>query len=501
MKYTIGEWMDMYEEVGNENNVMNNERVFDSSIELKDNALLKHRPELFYEWDFDKNNELGLDVYKVTKGSTKRAHWLCVKCKSPYFVRIDSRMRSDCGYCAGQKVNHTNSLASLRPDIASQWHPTLNGKLLPDSVTKSNHQKVWWLGGCGHEWDAVIADRTNEDGYDCPFCSNRRMLVGFNDMWTTNPILASQLLNPKDGYNYTQGSKVKLDWKCLSCRDIVKNKIVHKVLNRGISCPRCSDGFSVPEKIMSGILSQLGVEFEPEKSFNWIENRRYDFYLPEHNMIIETHGKQHYKEGFKSSRAKTLEDVQENDKYKRKKALDNGILHYVEIDCRRSEIEYIKLSILNTIIIKHFNLSDIDWDSLYLNAIKSRVLEVCSLYNNNSEGATLKEMSQELKIHESTFKIYLTRGSKLGLCEYAPNSQKIKLASVKHMKKSVVQLGLNGEFVKEWNSISSAGAGLGKTTTSSISACCKGKAKTTYGFKWMYKEEYDELISNRKEIN
>ena len=112
------------------------ERVeIDETIDLKDNSILKVKPKLFYEWDFEKNNELGVDVYKVTKGSVKYANWVCLKCKSSYYARIDSRMRSDCPYCSGQAVNHTNSLAALRPDIASQWHPTLNGELTPHDVT------------------------------------------------------------------------------------------------------------------------------------------------------------------------------------------------------------------------------------------------------------------------------------------------------------------------------------------------------------------------------
>lgn len=42
--------------------------VFNKTIKLADNAMLKARPELFDEWCFEKNDELGFDIYKVTKG-------------------------------------------------------------------------------------------------------------------------------------------------------------------------------------------------------------------------------------------------------------------------------------------------------------------------------------------------------------------------------------------------------------------------------------------------
>ena len=37
-----------------------------------------------------------------------------------------------CPYCAGQKVSNTNSLASLHPGIAAQWHSAKNGALTPN---------------------------------------------------------------------------------------------------------------------------------------------------------------------------------------------------------------------------------------------------------------------------------------------------------------------------------------------------------------------------------
>ena len=37
-----------------------------------------------------------------------------------------------------------NDLASKRPDLAIDWHPTLNGDLLPTQVALNYSKTVWW---------------------------------------------------------------------------------------------------------------------------------------------------------------------------------------------------------------------------------------------------------------------------------------------------------------------------------------------------------------------
>ena len=83
-----------------------------------------------------------------------------------------------------------NSLEIVNPELAKQWHPTLNGDLKPDAVTFGSHKKVWWLCDKNHEWEAVIGDRSNGSG--CGVCSGNKVLIGFNDLQTLKPDLAAQ---------------------------------------------------------------------------------------------------------------------------------------------------------------------------------------------------------------------------------------------------------------------------------------------------------------------
>lgn len=65
------------------------------------------------------------------------------------------------------------SLASEYPDIATEWHPTKNGDLLPEDVAPKSGKKVWWVGKCGHEWQATVNDRANGTG--CPVCRRKKL--------------------------------------------------------------------------------------------------------------------------------------------------------------------------------------------------------------------------------------------------------------------------------------------------------------------------------------
>lgn len=357
------------------------DKQFDTTIQLADNALLIHSPRLFIEWDFEKNDGLGLDIYRISKSYSKEVWWDCKVCKSNYSALISNRLKGNCPYCLGRRVNNTNSLASKNPELISEWHPILNGDLTPYEVTYGSGQKAWWKCKLEHEWDAVISYRSRGGG--CPYCSNSRVLKGFNDINTTNIKLSSILLNYEDGYKYSKGSKVKLNWKC-ECGQTIKNKSPFIVDREGLCCPNCSDNCkSYPEKFIYHLLKQLNVDFKWEKTFKWSQRKRYDFYLPSYNMIIEVHGAQHYNGGFDGVGGRTLEEEQENDRLKEQLARENGIDNYIVIDARESELNWIKNSILNSTLSTHLNLENVNYENIELNARKRLITEIESLWNKN----------------------------------------------------------------------------------------------------------------------
>lgn len=69
------------------------------------------------------------------------------------------------------------------------------------------------------------------------------------------------------------------------------------------------------------------------------------------------------------------------------------------------------------------------------------------------------------------------------------------LQTLRKKVKSIVQLSLNGEFIKTHEHIRAAEIHLNlNLNTSGIGKCCRGKGKSAHGFKWMYEEDYKNSI-------
>ena len=118
--------------------------------------------QLMAEWDWEKNNELGIDPYKVTLGSDKRVFW---KCKNGHSWQTSARPRviegTKCPYCSGKKpIAGINDLATTPPELCLEWNYEKNIDISPSNVSKASTKKVWWKGKCDHEWQATIRSRT-----------------------------------------------------------------------------------------------------------------------------------------------------------------------------------------------------------------------------------------------------------------------------------------------------------------------------------------------------
>ena len=58
--------------------------------------------------------------------------------------------------------------------------------------------------------------------------------------------------------------------------------------------------------------------------------------------------------------------------------------------------------------------------------------------------------------------------------------------AIKDKRKPILQYNLNGNFIREWESIVSAAKKL-KVNAASICRALKGKRKSAFGFIWSYK--------------
>lgn len=184
------------------------------------NSLALRYPELSKEWHPNLNQDL--TPFQVLFGSHKRVWWLCKKDSSHVWdATIDSRTQGkrNCPYCSGKRVNNSNSLASLNPVLAKEWHPTLNGELTPNDITPSSNKQVWWLcnKNSNHSWKAKPNDRNGKSKTGCPYCSGKLVDI-HNCLKTTHPELAEEWHPTKNGdltpYEVSKGSHKKVWWMC-----------------------------------------------------------------------------------------------------------------------------------------------------------------------------------------------------------------------------------------------------------------------------------------------
>ncbi|MFG3285286.1 zinc-ribbon domain-containing protein [Streptomyces sp. NPDC048111] len=136
-----------------------------------DRSLAARFPHIAEQWHPHRNGEL--TPTQVTAGSGKEVWWLCAAGHA-WRAGIDQRVGrgTGCGFCSGRYATEATSLAAQRPDLAGQWHPTLNGTLLPTDVTPHSGSVVWWLCPLGHAAEDSVAKRSK--GMVCQHCPRSR---------------------------------------------------------------------------------------------------------------------------------------------------------------------------------------------------------------------------------------------------------------------------------------------------------------------------------------
>lgn len=288
--------------------------------------------------------------------------------------------------------------------------------------SKDKSGKGWKIYGfhcniCGY--NGVIKEYKLIDGQGCSCCRGLTVVPEINSVWATDKWMCDLGMSEEDAKKYTKGSHKKITVTCPDCGEEKSILVYNLYKNKSISCS-CGDGYSYPEKIMVDLLNQLNINFMTQLSkttFEWCGKYKYDFYLPYYNIIIETHGRQHYDENtnFKMS----LREVQENDKYKKDLALNNNIKKYIIIDCSKSDIDYIRNNIFNSALSYIFDLNMVDWVSCEKFATTSNIIkDVCYYWKNKNENESTKDLMKKFNLHKVTVINYLKKGTKLGWCEY-----------------------------------------------------------------------------------
>ena len=254
------------------------------------NDLQTTNPTLAKEWHPTKNKDLTPRM--VVSRSDKKVWWLCEKGHEWAATIKDRQHGNGCPYCSGRlPVLGKTDLATVYPDIANQWHPTKNGELKPSQVSPRSNKKVWWQCKKGHEWYATVDSRSKTI---CPICTGRKVLVGYNDLATTHPTIASQWNPTKNGKltpkMITHGSTKKIWWQCEKGHEwrVSPNARTNHENGTLTNCPICSSELktSFPEQAILYYLSKV----TSAENRNIAFGKELDIWLPNLRVGIEYDG-------------------------------------------------------------------------------------------------------------------------------------------------------------------------------------------------------------------
>ena len=423
----------------------------------------------------EKNPEIiPLEEYR---GNTKEILHKHIPCGYEWNVPPKRLLRGNgCPKCSGY-------LGKMPDEFARELHEKHGNDYEIITPYEKYNRKIKLQHKCGYVFDTLpgsILSATKGKG--CPKCSKRHYYKKNGSLSDNYPDFCNYLVNKEDGKRYGRYTKEMLLLKCPDCGHIQRRQ-PNSVITHGFHCEICRDGISKNEKIMRSVLSQLNIDFEVEKIFDWSDKKRYDFYFD--GILCETHGCQHYEEGFTiDGNTRTFEDEIANDKYKKQLAFKNGFNDdtYIVIDCRNSNIEWVKDNILSSKLSQYYDLSIIDWDKCELDSMTSIAIATNNLWN---DGKSVQEIVKILKVSNSTVTKYLTRFHKLGMNSYDYNEERSKFKSRK-----VVCLNTKEIF----KSITEAST-LYNVDAGSISECCMKHRKSAGSCNnkklvWAYYEDY-----------
>lgn len=372
------------------------------------------------------------------------------------------------------------------------------------------YEKIYKIK-CGHCGKVSWRKEYEESRYGCQSCSQAFYRVESSgsivdtDQWMI-PYFQGGV---EEAGKYTSQSNQSIYPICPDCGRVKNKKLKINTIykNKSIGCS-CSDKVSYPEKFMFNILEQLKVDFIwqlSNKTFGWCNDLRYDFYDKNLNIIIETHGGQHKRGGW----VVTSEEQKRIDENKKDLAIKNNISDYIELDCSKSNMEYIKESILNSKLSLIYNLDKIDWMKADKFALNNFIKHACEYFEHNKNELFMFEIENDLKIADTTLVGYLKKGSRHGWCNYNPKEMRDSIYKKRNYKgcRHVYFAELNCVFKSASQIADMSESLLGvKLASDKIQYVCNGLYESHRGFHFAYTDENNQynkykIVSNIDDVS
>lgn len=173
-------------------------------------------------------------------------------------------------------------------------------------------------------------------GHKCPKCS--KISRDLKHIKTTKQFILDAKKVHGDDYIYTEseykGKDIKVAIICPKHGIFWQTPEKHVTYKQG--CPKCKA--TRLEKEVINLLQEKDINYDYDTSLKPIKNKRIDFYLPKHNIVIECQGEQHFRPVDFANKGeewanKKFQSIIECDEYKHKELTENGIdvIYYTNI--------------------------------------------------------------------------------------------------------------------------------------------------------------------------
>ncbi len=220
---------------------------------------------------------------------------------------------------------YTFCIENNRQDLLEEFDCEKNYPLTPHNIARASRYKIWWKHICEdgsvHEWKAYINNRTSR-GDRCPYCSNKKLLVGFNDLKTW--CISNKREDLLKEWDYAENSKLditpddimygytkKVHWECEKGHKWETSVTLRT--GKGTNCPICCrQQTSFAEQLIYLWLKQFYDDTENRSKLDGFE---YDIYIPSLEVAIEYDGMAWHDK----------KSIVKRDKQKYEKALELGI--------------------------------------------------------------------------------------------------------------------------------------------------------------------------------
>lgn len=414
-------------------------------IDLVEKANSIANSQLKEEWNYEKNT---ISPKQISASSGKQVWWKC-KNGHEWIQSPNSRKNYKCPYCTGKRISAgDNDFASLYPEIADEWYELKNKGYNVHSLAPFSNKKFWRKCKNGHVWEASVADRAC--GRKCPFCTNRKVLSGYNDFATLHPDLlldwdySSNSVDPKE---ILHKSGKLVNWKCHLCGNQWSAKISQRV--NGTGCPQCVLREQVDRRLKppkGKSLQDLFPDIANEWDYERNEKKPTDYYSKSSVLVYWKCSK------CGNSYKATISNRTGGHKCYKCSSYERG---------QQQRIASYELS-----VARNNGLTQ-DWD-----------------YDNN-------DVSPDVVYAKSNIK----RNWKCHICGYqwstSPNNR-LRSGCPKCAREKRGRKVVNLDTGIIYRSVKEAANSMAKKSSGQIIAACKDKSKTANGFHWAYCGEEEE---------